>query len=163
MATVEKTSIDESEVIPMLVAACPSFAPKYNSLVHDWRAEFEEDVQNDTVASAYAKHLIDRLEASDTSTFADVFGVIEKVLTHGDEPAREIVVVSIIFDLREHEGYTSKKPVDLFAFAGPTARRAWKSGDEFLAPPPSLKVSEWAFVAVFTGLVLALAYWLGCG
>lgn len=161
MADPVVTSITESQVMPMLLASCPSFRTKWDALVIEWRADFEDDVPNDEGVSAFAEHLVERFEASDTSCFADVFRTVEMILANGDKPARTLVIRSLIWELREPESYTTGTPDKFQKHVGPIALRAWNSNEMSKTPAPSLKISEWIFVVIFTGLVLWLALWMG--
>jgi hypothetical protein len=73
MTNTSAQTITESEVIPMLVAARPSFPAKYDALVVEWRTDFESELPSDTAASELAEHLVERMEARDNASFADVF------------------------------------------------------------------------------------------
>jgi hypothetical protein len=69
-------------------------------------------------------HLIQLLDTGTTECFPAVFGVVEWVLTQGDDEARSLITEGFLDDLANPHFYTetTKRPEDFSCWLGPMAR-----------------------------------------
>jgi hypothetical protein len=120
-AETHSATVGYSDVVPLLIAAAPSF---------DRSAEAE---RADAADGEYlrmtelVRHLIRLLDRGETASLPAVFGVVEWVLEEGDEPARHLITAGFLEDLLNPREYrpTRRRPSDFSAWLGPNAR--WMS------------------------------------
>ena len=74
--------IDQSQVIPLILSACPGFQERWLAHRTSWGDE-EAGIYNDV--SQVAHYLINAAREGDTLCFSQVFGVIERLILEGDE------------------------------------------------------------------------------
>jgi hypothetical protein len=106
------------DVVPLLIAAVPSFTDSPEAAVTDPAdGEYLRTAQ-------LARHVIGLLERGETAALPALFGVVEWVLEEGDEPARHLVVASFVDELLNPSEYraTGRRPHDFAAWFGPNAR-----------------------------------------
>src|SRR5438128_360048 len=114
--------IIKSEVMPLLLAACPGFQSTWQEHLESWNGE-GPGAFND--AAEFARYLVQSYERGDTSEFVAAFSAIETILNEGDEDARDIAGIGVIEDLQTI-GYNHSCGADVFVeWLGPTSRIAW--------------------------------------
>lgn len=107
------------EVLPLLVAACPS----YGDSPHGVHAD-DDDGEYLGVGHLVG-HLIRLLGSGDTACFSGVFGVVEWVLEEGDDEARKLIVDGFYDDLTSPAFYEGAdvSPGDFEPWFGPQSRK----------------------------------------
>jgi hypothetical protein len=111
-------TVSYDDVLPLLIAAAPSFtgSPE-DQVVDDGDGEYLRMTQ-------LVRYLIRLLEGGQTAALSAVFGVVEWVLEEGDEPARHLLVAGFVDELLNPGGYaaTHRRPHDFASWFGPNAR-----------------------------------------
>src|ERR1043166_4368548 len=89
--------ITESEVMPLLLAACPRFAPTWQEHLAWWKGD-DRGSYND--AAEFARYLVESYNRGDTSEFEFAFATIERLIDEGDENTRVLVIVGVLEDIQ---------------------------------------------------------------
>jgi hypothetical protein len=114
--------ITKSQVIPLLLEACPGFQPAWQEHVAYWNGQ-EAGSFND--AAEFARLLVVSYERDETSEFPAAFATIEKILNEGDQQAREIAAIGVLEDLQTI-GSNHSCGADVFVkWLGPLSGAAW--------------------------------------
>jgi hypothetical protein len=109
-------------VLPLLIAACPTFANSPEADLHDeGSGEFLR-------VAALVSHMIRLLESGRTECFADVFRVAEHILSEGHAEARSLIVAGFLRDLASPDMYggTAVQPVDFLVWLEPRSREEFE-------------------------------------
>jgi hypothetical protein len=69
-----------------ILEVCPSFEPQWRAFCEYWREE--DDLPLYLALTELARHLIGMLDKGDTSTFNEVFSLVEEMHVEGDEYVR---------------------------------------------------------------------------
>ncbi len=117
----ESRVITKSEVMPLLLTACPGFQPTWQEHLAWWEGE-EPGSFND--AAEFARYLVESYEHCSTSEFVDAFSAIEKILNEGDQDARRIASVGVIEGIQTVASHTCGSEV-FIQWLGPMSRLAW--------------------------------------
>jgi hypothetical protein len=108
-----------SDVVALLIAACPSYegSPE-RAAVDDANGEYIR-------VTGFARHLIRLLDEGDTDCFSNVFGVVEWVLEDDDPAAVDLIHAGFFEDLADSNFYETRRvrPLDFGPWFGPLARR----------------------------------------
>ncbi len=116
-------AIHWEQMFSLLLEADPSFEPIWRSFLEEW--EGEKDGLPLTIAiDDFARHLVSKLEAGDTSRFKDIFAVIERLHFSVDSFVTE-GVIGIAEGLLDTGSYTTLHPYDFERWLGPETKRAW--------------------------------------
>ena len=118
-----------SEVIPLLLDACPSFAPMWAESVHDNAADdWPTGRLNYQDASDFVRHITDLVLAGATTELPAIFAVIERLVVEGDVAVRNLAVIGYIEDLQggivQCAGLDPE--VDIRPWLGPRSVAAWE-------------------------------------
>ncbi len=100
--------ITREEMFPLILAACPSFAPIWSEFVDDWQDE--KDLTYTLALSDLARHLVSKLEAGETAEFPATFEVVEHLHIHGDDYVREAIALGLLEDLQNTSIYKTAEP-----------------------------------------------------
>lgn len=135
--------IERDEVIPLLLEACPSFAPVWAEM------EVANDDDDDRLhyldASAFARHLGALWLAGDLHEMPAVFAVIERLVVDGDHYVSELAVIGYLEDLQTApaDRFRLDPEVAFAPFLGPVSRRWWDRLNRFWAGDPrALQVED---------------------
>lgn len=116
--------IVKDDMVPLLLDACPSFAPAWGEFLAEWRGE---DHQPQYLAFGdLARHLIGLVERGETAELPAVFRVVERWHLEGDEYVRTAATVGLLEDLQNlnlHEHGTD--PALFRAMLAPESLRCW--------------------------------------
>ena len=116
--------VTESNILPALLAACPSFRQRWDEYVSD---EIYEPNQVYVDVSEFAHHMCALLQADAVSEFSAVFAAVEYLLQEGDEEARNAVATGLLEDLYFDAEDASISPRVWRNYFGPRATRAWEA------------------------------------
>lgn len=122
--------ISETEVMNLLVGACPSFARAWAEARAD--ADFDSSLLHVHLGEL-AAHLIERLRRDDASECVALFAAVERLFVEGDEDVREAATLGLLDGLQSAAGTAGVSParfVDLFQ---PATRRRWDELERFWA------------------------------
>ena len=114
--------ITKSQIMPLLLEACPGFQPTWQAHLDWWKGE-EPGAYNDT--AEFARYLVESFESGQTSEFPKAFATIERILNEGDQESRDIAGIGVIESLQTI-GSNHPCGEDVFIqWLGPTSRQAW--------------------------------------
>lgn len=126
--------LGKDDMMPILLDACPSFAPAWQEFLAEWRGE--DDLPLYLALGDLAWHLIGLVERGETAELPAVFRVVERWHLEGDEYVHEAATVGLLEDLQNlnlHKHGTD--PAHFRTMLGPESRRCWDdlaaSWDEF--------------------------------
>jgi len=114
----------KDDMLPMLLDACPSFAPTWQEFLAEWRGE--DDLPLYVALGDLARHLIGLVERGETDELPKVFQVVERWHLEGDEYVREAATVGLLEGLQNlnlHEHGTA--PAQFRAMLRPESLRRW--------------------------------------
>lgn len=124
--------ITRDEVMPLLLAACPSFASTWADLEHD-----DVHVNDDGTrlhyldASMFATHLVELHRSGRDDEVRAAFVVIERLHLEGDPYVSELATIGYLEDV---EGDVAAHPDELAFFEsvlGPESARWWRGLQAF--------------------------------
>src|SRR5688572_24451331 len=107
-----------------MAEACPSFAPAWAEIVSD--PEPDGEILLYPAISQLARHLGTLARTDQTAEFPAVFALIERLLTDGQSPARDLTI-ELVEDLQDW-WLVKCNPALLAPYLGPAARRYWDTG-----------------------------------
>jgi hypothetical protein len=89
--------ITKSEVMPLLLEACPGFQSAWQEHRASWDGE-ETGAFND--ASESAHYLVGSYERGDTSEFSSAFSTLETIFAEGNQEARDVAGIGVLEGLQ---------------------------------------------------------------
>ena len=119
-----QAKVTESDVLPVLLAVCPSFRQRWDEYVSD-ELYVPNQVYVDT--GEFARHMCALLEAGTVNEFSAVFAAIEHLLEEGDEDACNAVTTGLLEDLYFKAEDADISPREWRKYFGPRATRAWEA------------------------------------
>ena len=127
--------ITRDDVMPLLLAACPSFATTWaGDLEHDDVHVDEDGTRlHHLDAGVFATHLVALHRAGEDDEVRAAFAVIERLHLEGDPYVRELATIGYLEDV---EGDVASHPEDLAFFdsvLGPESARWWRGLRAFWA------------------------------
>jgi hypothetical protein len=114
--------IKKAEVVPMILAKCPTFIPmweRYQALLRGKEAGIYNDL------GEFAAFVIAAYVRKDTESIAAAFAVIEELMVRGDEEVRAAAAIGFLTDVRNAASW---RPFGASAFTkwlGPESKEAW--------------------------------------
>jgi hypothetical protein len=118
--------IEQLEVMPLLVEACPSFEER-------WLKHFQER-GNDLfyeLAGAFADHLLSLQQANDLSSFPAVAAAIERFHVEGTPWVKEFATIGVLEGIQNVWSNNSTDPEMFGAFLLPESQRWWRGLNDF--------------------------------
>ena len=110
-------------MFPLLVEADPTFEPIWRAFLNEWEGD-ENELPLTIAIESFAKHLVGKLEAGDTSRFKKIFAVIERLHFSTDSYVNN-EVKGISEGILDKGSYTRLHPYDFEPWLEPETRRAW--------------------------------------
>ena len=119
-----QAKVVESDVLPALLAVCPSFRQRGDEYVSD-----EAYVPNQVYVDAgeFARHMCGLLQAGTVNEFSAVFAAVEHLLEEGDEDACNAVTTGLLEDVYFEAEDAGISPREWRKYFGPRATRAWEA------------------------------------
>jgi hypothetical protein len=118
--------IEQTQVLDMLVQACPTFAAARDEHV----AEYGNDVLY-VAAGEFAHHLLALQLDGETSCFAEVGATIERMHTEGTPDVRELATIVVLEGIQNVWGHSSADPGLFLEYLGPESRSWWQGLNNF--------------------------------
>jgi hypothetical protein len=125
--------IRQADVMPLLLDACPSFAPVWDRIEEENLYEGRRLSYLD--ASEFLRHLVSLWVSGSTDDYPSVFRTIERLVVEGDEYVSELAVIGLLEGLQMCTVTEAGiDPVEVFEpLLGPVSRRWWVRLDRFWA------------------------------
>src|SRR5205807_466656 len=116
--------LSKDDMIPVLLDACPSFAPAWQEFLAEWWGEDDLPLYN--AFGDLARHLIGLVERGDMAELPAVFRVVGRWHLEGDLYVRTAATVGLLEGLQNlnlHEHGTD--PAHFRAMLGPESLQCW--------------------------------------
>jgi hypothetical protein len=121
--------ITRSEMVPLMLAVCPSFDGKWKEFLDYWRDENAPPLY--LALSELARHLIGMLAEQDVESFPAVFAVVERWHVEGEPYVAEAASVGLLEDLQNEGLHRSTKPEQFRPYLLPESAKWWDKLNEF--------------------------------
>jgi len=122
--------INRNGLMPVLLDACPSFAPAWRGFVDEWDAE-SENLPLYLALAQLARHLCAMLARGETGAFPQVFAAVEQLLVDGDEYVQEATCIGLLENLQNANVHTGTEPEQFRPLLGPKAAQCWSDLSRF--------------------------------
>ncbi|MCP3974170.1 MAG: hypothetical protein GY720_06730 [bacterium] len=124
--------IDRKEVMPMLLAACPSFLDQWAELRDD-PCHLNDDGSRLLYLDAgyFARHLVETYKAGHLDELAATFTVIERLLIEGDDYVEELAAIGFLEDIENFAGHGGVDPKVFEPFLLRASWRWWRGLERF--------------------------------
>ena len=119
--------IDASQMIPLLLHACPSISDKWQEHLEYWDGA-EAGLYNDV--AVFAHHIVELYKQGKTDEFPAIFNQIEQFILNGTEEIKSYAIIGFLEDVQNiasHESFGYDVFVD---WLPPASKQAW---DELIA------------------------------
>jgi len=127
--------ITKDNMIPRMLVALPSFQPKWDSFLNEWKAATEDQLGDPLplylLLAELAGHLIKKLEDGDSVELAAAFQEIEEWQVDGDSYVYEAAVVGVLEDLQNTHLHRSTTPDQFERFLGARSKISWAELNSF--------------------------------
>ncbi|MDR6955263.1 hypothetical protein J2X65_004642 [Ancylobacter sp. 3268] len=121
--------ITRSVMFEPLLAADPSFRPRWNEFIAEW--EEEGDFPLYLALHSLAEHILERHKDGDTVRFSDIFAVVECWHTEGDDYVKEAATIGFLESLQNLSGGNDRQIATIEPWLGLETRRWWDKLDRF--------------------------------
>lgn len=133
--------ITRDDVMPLLLAACPSFQETWRDIEAE---NYDEDEGGRRLhyidAGTFAAHLVQLQRNGVSAEIAAAMQVIERMHLEGDHYVRELATIGYLEGIQNIAGHTEHvDQADFVPYLGPESRRWWNGLNAFWdgsAPPP---------------------------
>ena len=117
--------ITKEEMIPLLVQACPDFAESWSEFLTAWKGE-ATGLPYHVVLGEFSRHLVSKLENSETGNITVIFVTAEKLLAEGDNNVRDYAITGILENIQNANLHKQRtKPEDFRSYLLPISEQAW--------------------------------------
>lgn len=118
-------TITAEQVIPLLLAACPSFQPRWDEHLKEYGKPLLYVALGD-----FARHLLELYQRHETGVFPAVARVIERLHIEGDGYVREVASIGLLEGIQNV--WSHDIDPELFApYLLPESTRWWRSLNDF--------------------------------
>lgn len=121
--------IQRHEMMRRMLAACPSFEPRWRAFLAEWSGEPDPPVY--LALGELARHVISMLAAQELSALKGVFDVVERWHLDGDPLVREAATIGFLEGLQNEALHTTTTPAQFEPFLLPESRKAWAELNRF--------------------------------
>ena len=120
----------KSDVMPMLLAACPSFGTPWEA----YSAEPEYEVGLVYLhLGEFARHLVALWRTAQTAEFPRVFDAVERLHVEGDDYVQEAATIGLLEGLQNNAEYAGIDPEVFRPYLRPESSRWWVALNRFWA------------------------------
>jgi hypothetical protein len=116
-------TITRSEILPLLVQACPAYEPEWRRFITDYVDDVEPFLY--VAIPQFTRCLSRVLAAGDVETLRRVFALLERLIVEGDPEVQEAAVVGIIRNLQNSNLHEQTAPDDYLPYLMPESQRWW--------------------------------------
>ena len=119
--------ITKEQVMPLLVAACPSFSKKWD----EHRAYYEGLELLYVDLGEFAGHLVELQKANRTEEFRAIFDIIERLHLEGDHYVKEAATIGLLEGIQNIAGNTGVEPEQFVQYLKPESAKWWRQLNDF--------------------------------
>ena len=117
--------IAKDDMMGVLLAACPAFAPQWEAFQDEWRTE-ADDLPLYLILADFARHLIGMVERREIGDLPAVFAAVERLQVQGDHYVREASTVGLLEGLQNLNLHPNGTAPDQFRpYLGEQSARRW--------------------------------------
>lgn len=118
--------ITKEQITPLILEACPSFAPVY-------QAECDDDEKELTyiIGGYFADHLFKLFQKGETAEFPVVAELIEKLHINGDKYTKDFATIGILESVQNVWDRNKADSNEFYAYLLPVSQRYWQSLYDF--------------------------------
>jgi len=127
--------IQKTEIMPLVLARCPSFTPTWEKHRLLWQGE-EAGIYTDL--AEFATFIVDCYAQRDTEPIVAAFALIEELLVGGNEEVRNAAGIGFLEDVRNIASWRPFKAVVFVQWLGPKSKLAWTEIEEMWRGKSSL-------------------------
>lgn len=122
--------IEKSEVMELLLNACPSYKNRWKEHFNFYYANGEEQLLYIDLGD-FAEHLIYLYKRNELNEFNQVFNVIEILHINGDDYIKEAVTVGLLEDIQNVASNSDIKQEEFIRFLKPISAKYWNDLNDF--------------------------------
>jgi hypothetical protein len=126
--------ISRNQMMELLLAACPSFAPQWREFLQEWEAEPPLPLY--LALGELAVHLVRLAETRQTAELEATFAVIEKLHLEGEPYVREAATIGVLEQLQNTNHHRTTSPEVFLPLLGPESKRWWDKLERFWGGDP---------------------------
>jgi hypothetical protein len=119
--------IKKTEIMPLILAKCPSFTPTWEKHQAFWQGE-EAGIYNDL--GEFATFIVDAYARQETEPIVAAFATIEELLVGGDEEVRTAAAIGFLEDVRNIASWRPFGAAIFIQWLGPKSIEAWAEIEE---------------------------------
>jgi len=128
--------IERDDVMPLLLAACPSFQETWREIEAKHSLEDDEGEENRRLhysdAGRFAHHLVELHRKGATAEIAAAMQVIERLHLEGEHYVQELATIGYLEDIQNvARNSDDVDPAVFVPYLGPESRRWWNGLNEF--------------------------------
>lgn len=118
--------IEQSQAIPLLVEACPTFQDAWERHLAEWGGDLLY-----IAAGELAQHLLERYRAGDSSSFPILALAVERLIEDGSPWVQEFAVIGVLEAVQNVWGNAGTSPEVFAMHLGPLGLSQWTYLNEF--------------------------------
>jgi hypothetical protein len=127
--------IKKTEIMPLILAKCPSFTPTWEEHQTFWQGE-EAGIYNDL--GEFATYIVDAYARKEIEPIVGAFATIEELLADGDEEVRTAAAIGFLEDVRNIASWRPFGAAVFIQWLGPKSKEAWAEIEEMWRGKTSL-------------------------
>jgi hypothetical protein len=127
--------IQKDEMIPMLLAACPGFRPRWDEHVASWKGE---PAGLYIQIGEFVAYLLDAYEQGQTDCVRAAFDMLERFLIEGDAETKELAVIGLVEDVQNASSWRPFGAKAFLPFLGPHSQMGWAAVERMWCGKSSL-------------------------
>ena len=120
--------LQSSDLMPLLLAACPSCEEPWAAYVAD--PTFDPGLLYPHLGEV-GRHVIALVGRGEATELPAVFAAVERVLVEGDAGARDAATLGFLETLQNNAEHAGLDPNAFVQYLGPAARGAWEAINRF--------------------------------
>lgn len=120
--------IHRDDVIPLLLDACPSFAPVWNE--HRDSGMYDAELVYLHLGE-FARHVVRVVVDGSTGELPAIFAAAERLHLEGDDFVKEAATIGLLEGIQNSAAHAGLDPEIFVSFLGRESRRWWEALDRF--------------------------------
>jgi hypothetical protein len=123
--------IDQDQMMGVLLNACPSFAPHWQTFLDEW-ASHSDELPLYLVLGDFARHVIGFLERHEIDWITNVFTAVECLQNEGDQYVREAMTIGFLENVQNSNLHPNGTDPEQFRqYLGPVTVKFWDKLNRF--------------------------------
>jgi hypothetical protein len=127
MPLLNDMQITKEQVMPLLLKACPSFTKRWE----EHRAFYDDESLLYVDLGEFAHHLVELHKTDQTSEFAAVFDVIERLHLEGDDYVKEAATIGMLEGIQNVAGNLDVDPEVFAPYLESESTKQWQQLNDF--------------------------------